>query len=443
MIVTGIFILGVASDLSQFLISDARNFQKSPNVAWGGENFLVVWKDARIGGASASHIFGTRVTPDGDILDPLGIIISNTLHFQRTPSVVWGDQVFLVVWQDHARFCRFSPWCPNIYGSLVDLSGKVLNRFSIPISEQRDFQGNPKVSWSSEKFLVVWGDSRSGNSDIYGTRISQDGSVLDPLGIPISTEAGAQYGPSAASDGSNFFVVWSDSRSGRDADIYGGWVNPDGSVIDPIGFPISTAPYFQTNPSIAWDGSNFLVVWDDDRSCNDDNNNYDCVDIFGARLSPSGSVIDPEGIPISTASNNQLRPSVAWNGENFLVVWEDYRHNSICLDSFCSDIYGARVNLEGEVLDPDGILISAPISTTAESSQKKPQIASNGKEFLIVWEDFDYGSDFNIYGALVTFENEPLPESSIFQPKMVNINITSMLKKERNLKWIEKLGKPR
>ena len=63
-------------------------------------------------------------------------------------------------------------------------------------------------------------------------------------------------------------------------------------------------------------------------------------DIYGARVSPDGAVLDPAGIAICTAANDQRYPSVVWNGSHFLVVWVDLRRGYF-------DIYGARVNSDG------------------------------------------------------------------------------------------------
>ncbi len=74
--------------------------------------------------------------------------------------------------------------------------------------------------------------------DIYGARVSQGGIVLEPNGIPISTEYYEQMAPSVTFDGTRYFVVWEDWRSGWDGDIYGARVLTSGVVVDTYGLEL-------------------------------------------------------------------------------------------------------------------------------------------------------------------------------------------------------------
>ncbi|GAI00863.1 unnamed protein product, partial [marine sediment metagenome] len=98
-----------------------------------------------------------------------------------------------------------------------------------------------------------------------------------------------------------YFVVWTDTRytgieegfySREYYDIFGARVNQSGELIDSAGIQISINPYNQGNPAIAYDGTNYIVVWHDER-------NQD-MDIYGARVSSSGVTLDTADIAIST-----------------------------------------------------------------------------------------------------------------------------------------------
>ncbi len=247
----------------------------------------------------------------------------------------------------------------------------------------------PQVAFNGTYYMAVWEDYRNNadTADIYGARITASGTVLDPLGIPISTAANAQRRPCITSDGNNFFVVWEDYRNNADtADIYGARITASGTVLDPSGIPISTAAYNQLNPEVTSDTNDFFVVWEDYR------NNADSADIYGARITASGTVLDPSGIPISTAAYNQLNPDVSFDGTFYMVVWQDYR------SGFIWSIYMNRLTTAGGILDGDGKIIS-----TQTNNQQMPAISYDGLNYFVIRTcgSYIYGSRITSYGDVI------------------------------------------
>jgi hypothetical protein len=343
--------------------------QQRPDASFDGTNWLVVWQEARTG--SVEDICGARVTPSGRVLDPTGIPISTARYDQWYSAVSFDGTNYLVVWRDE----RTAPAVQDIYGARVTPSGTVLEPTGIPISTAADNQGYPAVCFGGTNYLVVWLDASSGQ-DIYGARVSPGGVVADSAGIHICWGG---Y-PAVACGSQNYLVAWSGD------DIYGARVSQAGTVLDTAGIPISTAANYQVYPAVSFDGTNFLVVWEDYR------NNSDTCDIYGARVTPQGTVLDPGGIRITAAANNQFALAVAFDGTDFLVVWTDERSGF-----YEYDIYGARVTSSGTVLDPTGI----PISTAA-SYQWHPAVSFDGTNFLVAWEDYRSGYYWDIYGARVS-----------------------------------------
>ena len=370
-------------DDGEFLIDTNVTLAPAPGdqggaaIAFDGTNFLVVWSDGRNG--SDNDIYGARVTPTGVVLDTAGIAISTAAGSQGSPTLSFDGVNFLVVWQDGR-----SDIYGDIYGARVTLAGAVLDPQGIAVSTAASQQGSPALAFYGESFLVAWQDTRGGTWNIYGARVTPTGLVLDTAGIAISTAASGQYNPALAFDGENFLAVWHDERTSHYSDIYGARVTPAGEVLDADGIAISTAVWFQQCPSLAFDGENFLVVWQDSRNDSD-------WDIYGARVTPAGAVLDPPGIAISTtAANYKWYPAVALDGANFMVVWQDDRNSGY-------DIYGARVTPAGVVLDTAGLAVS-----TATGGQESPALAFDGENLVVGWTDGRNGSNADIYGARVT-----------------------------------------
>jgi len=347
--------LNPSRDNGEFLVdTSGTHGEWGPAVASDGANFLVVWSDLR----SGEDIYGCRVTPEGIPLDPQAIPISTAANEQEYPAVAFDGTNFLVVWEDY----RDSSDGPDIYGCRVTPGGDVLDRQGIPISTEVFGQRSAAVSFGGASFLVVWADWRN-DGDIYGCRVTPEGTALDPQGIPISTAAWSQGSPALAFDGTNFLVVWVDWRT-LDYDIYGARVTPQGTVLEPQGIPISLAAGSQYPPAVAFDGANFLAAWGDYRG--------ETWDIYGARVTPQGTVPDPQGFVISQAAYNQESPTIGFDGANFLAVWEDYRGGA------GADIYGARVTPAGMVFD------SGPVASQ-EGEQVRPELCrrSGGTVFLV------------------------------------------------------------
>src|SRR5258708_12330619 len=112
---------------------------------------------------------------------------------------------------------------------------------------------------------------------------------------------------------------------------------------------------FVMSQAIAFDGNNCLVVWYKRTAVvNTMANN----DIVGATVAPAGQVSDE--IPISVEQdgldNTLGAPSLVFDGTNYLVVWN--RVSAGAGSSVTSDISAARVTPGGGVLDPQGILLS-------------------------------------------------------------------------------------
>src|SRR5204862_8337309 len=124
----------------------------------------------------------------------------------------------------------------------------------------------------------------------------------------------------AAANGDGFVVVWRDDLVGRfDANIYGALVR-DATVVTPD-VAISTASGQQRGPEVSSDGDGFFVVWRDAR--NFSTNDYD---IYGARVSRSGVVLDTNGIVICSAPRLQAEAAVAFGGASYVVTWHNFRN---------------------------------------------------------------------------------------------------------------------
>jgi len=265
-----------------------------------------------------------------------------------------------------------------------------------PLSTAVGFQQTPAVAFAGTNYLVVWDDYRSGAlADIYGARVSREGQVLDPNGFAISTASidrclnlglgclGNPRSPTVAFDGIDYLVVWEDFRDFPDPfKIFGARVTPGGAVLDPNGFIISDPASGAFRPAIAFDGTNSLVIYHQVLN--------NIPGVYGVRVSPASAMLDPGGFLIFSTSNFASASKLAFDGTNYMVVWNNVVNGG-------NTISGTRVSPGATILDPGSIAISSSPAVPFD----QPVIASAGGNFLVAWIDIRDANRFNLFGTIV------------------------------------------
>jgi hypothetical protein len=297
--------------------------------------------------------------------------------------------------------CNESGPSPGLFGVTLTPTGETVKSFPVAsFTPQSCLATGPSLAFDGSNYLAVY--QRDGL--IYGSRVSPAGTLLDgPGGFAISTGTPAQvtnFNPAVAFDGTNYLVVWGKFIDGQ-YDIYGARVTKGGQVLDE--FAVFSAPGEQVFPSLAFDGSNYLVVWRDTRTGSGPS---EATDIVGARVTPGGSVLDPQGIAISTASNAQGDPRVIFDGSRYFVAWTDQRLSGFYLND---GLYGTRVARDGRLLDgpadSGGIAINnSGYNTTAFA------LAFDGSSYLVAWDSANYGSSppAGIFAAKISAASDTL-----------------------------------
>jgi len=328
------------------------------------------------------------------------VLIDSGLDFirsdrnQKYPSAAFDGSNWLVVWQDE-RGDREAVWCAR-----VSSAGVLLDSANFCVADDAEERTTPRVAFNGTCYLVVWQDGRGASYDIYGARVTPAGAILDPNGFLISRSPETDEYPAVASNGSDFLVVWQDDRNpGSDRDIYAARVTGGGQVLDTVNVAVSTAPMPQEYPAVRACGSAYLVVWQDQR-----NDTTTADDVYACRVTATGSALDPAGIPVTRAAHSQYNQMLATDGTNWLVVWEDNRNGN-------GDIYGARVSQSGGVLDPAGL----PLATLGNSWQGEPDVSFDGTRYVVTWADDSLSGGFinNILAARVATSGQVIDPEGI------------------------------
>ena len=111
----------------------------------------------------------------------------------------------------------------------------------------------------------------------------------------------------------------------------------------------------QNTPAVAQGGDKILAVWSDSRANPTSAYEYETSkDIYGARLDANGEALDSLPIAIAAGRSSQENPKVSWNGSNWLVVFESYDVGGTGY-YYQKSLQAVRVAPDGQVLDPEPI----------------------------------------------------------------------------------------
>jgi hypothetical protein len=207
--------------------------------------------------------------------------------------------------------------------------------------------------------------------------VSASGQVIDTTPFSVSSAVGWQDSVDLAWDGTQYLAVWEDSRNGTNAgypstyDIYATRVSTAGVALDPAGILVCNAPNWQYLPKAASSRSETLVAWADAR-----NAAPSWFDLYGARIARDGTVLDPDGRALTATTGSSMLPALGWDGTEYLLVWPDVRSATIS-----TELRGTYLSTGARELTPGGFIISANLS-----GADQPAIAAAGGSALVAYQ---------------------------------------------------------
>lgn len=326
--------------LGSFVVYEGPGTQGTPKISYDGDKYLVVWFDNRTG---VWKLYGSRITPLGNILDPGGRdLIGNTINIDYF-DVAFGGGYWFLVW-------RYSD-STSVYSARVDTSGTCRDIPPIRVISGGSYNYNyPAVSYSDGHFVIASTcDYPSYTYSLQVAVVDTSGSIISSNNAQLLNSPKLYHLDLAFSD-TIAFVLWRHYLpSWRKFGICGQRVTRNGNFPDPyydlrdIGIVANS----QVLPVAEFGGDSILVIWKDD--------------FYGL----IGELLDSEGNPVNgTLGGGPItqRYALTFNGNNYFFVWFD-------LSSIT--VKGIRLSREGNVIGTDinisPILTGAPLVATAST----------------------------------------------------------------------------
>jgi hypothetical protein len=280
------------------------------------------------------------------------------------------------------------------FSSTQSFSATVVNGQSLaaskitPIISAAKTQTVPAAATSGRNNAVVWNE----DDGLYAGRLSLDGKLLDGRGIRVGLRSTAE--PRIVYDGANYLIGWieADPATRLVTFVKVARMSPDtGMLLDPAGIIVATT-MIASSVSLSTGSSATLIAWSESGQVSSLSRQ-----VMANFVSRDGKL----GLPVMLTpadGKNRGNVSSAWNGNAWLIVWEDLVPSPIIADpggAFDTVISAALLSSSpiGSVCGtlPPSPSCGAPIPFTVSNTPQdsRPVVASNGDNFLIVWSHAD------------------------------------------------------
>jgi hypothetical protein len=340
------------------VVSASTSWADSPQAAWDGSAYGVVWRDWRDGNY---EIYFARVAPDGSVLVPAARV-TNQAATSEAPSIAWTGSEYGVAWSDSRTTTS------DIYFSRVSMDGIVL--LTAQITNNASASSYPSLAWTGSEYGVSWQDTRDGNSEIYFNRISAAGAKILADDVRITNYAAESWVPFLRWTGYEYGVVWQDNRDAN-YEIYFNRISAVGVKVLADDLRITNFTYNSLWPKLVWTGEEFGVAWYDYRTTNQD--------IYFARVSASG-VKQGDDVQVTNDTGSSNRVSLAWTGSEYAVAWNETRAGN-------DDIYYISLDADGYKVGSEQRLTSTAVA------ERNVALAAGGRGLGLFWQSDDAPAD--------------------------------------------------
>jgi hypothetical protein len=347
-------------------VTNDPNSSDDPEVAWTGSEFGVTWADNR---STVQKLYFARISDVGEKLTS-DILLTPDGEGIWAPAMQWTGSLFAIAYQD------FRHGTSEIYLALVSETGTMFGSES-RITDEVALSRYPALAWTGSEFGVVWADRRTGLEEIWFVRVSDAGVKIGSEAQVSETTAGSSVGPHATWTGSQFALIWADSRGGTADGAYLALLDADGTKLT-SDLQVTEAGAEVQKPKIFWTGSELTLSWTDSRG--------GPYEIYHARIAPDGTKLTSD-IRITDVSGLAYDNAPAWSGSEWGLFWTDER-------SGLAQIYFTTI-------DGDGVKTGSDVRVDVSTGQAYyPGATWTGSAFGAAWQDDGTGGDEILFGLV-------------------------------------------
>ncbi len=380
-------VLGPESAVDAPAVGAGANVQEHFAAAWTGNLYFVAWSDTRMSNTGATQVWGSRLSPTGMSQDQFGLQLTYGRGGDH-PAVACVPNYCWVAWTDYNQ----------LEGVRVSAGGTILDAAPVAFSSSSATMADLSMATNGTDFFLAWTDDRSGVQSIFGRAILADAGL--PGEVVVSSGALIRRRPVVVPTGSDYVVAWSDLR-GTSADIWARRVLDGGGTLGPETQISTSSPTDDFVSGAADTAGDVLLTWDT------------AIGIIGRRMTSLLTPIDASPFAINgTTAAAARHAKTVFDGTQWVVAYEA----------------GATQKLQVSAVSPGGSP-SDPGSGLLGSTGTTPALASNdGGLTLIGWHNQHLAAtlghvNVNTTGSGLSLIAPPtLSASSQFDPDVAGID---------------------
>ncbi|MCC6556442.1 MAG: putative metal-binding motif-containing protein [Polyangiaceae bacterium] len=282
----------------------------------------------------------------------------------------------------------------SVFRSMLAPAGDVLPPGEGVLTPANGDASGGAVVWVGDRYGVTWQDRRDGDYEVYFSLLDVNGDKVEGGDKRLTFAPGFSINASLAWNGGEFIPVWQDDRDGL-FNLYAQRIDVGGN---PIGSNVpltdNSTGFGNEGPSVAAGTQGIGVTW----TVGDATTHFIQFRTFSADLAPASPPLS-----LTTGTTESVYPTVIWNRDRYVVAWYDKSASP-------KGIYAAAVSEQGDLLTPP-----KPITNPGPFRSRYPFLRPLGDRVLAVYsDDRDQNAGYELYSVMVSAALDPIgPEQRL------------------------------
>jgi len=225
----------------------------------------------------------------------------------------------------------------------------------------------------------IWTEAAPNARLVLG-RFTLDGQPLDGAGLRLRESIYDQNNATAATNGDQVYVVWTEGSANAVQTLYGAVVPTSGFLSASVRVLATDAGAY-CEVAVAWNGSSFTVVYQ----------RRSTLELAALRVDATGNVIDPAPIRLTISRGTpDVGPRLSWNGSEYLLVWQRQSYFGIPIPILTPIVTVNQLFAQkfDAALSPSGgeiVLATTNLNGADPQSANSPSLELSGGVWLASW----------------------------------------------------------